>query len=158
MNAVKNNWKHGVWCRLLQCSHFIVPCKYCITETPTVSCRLGIPHNSETSTLTENLSQDQIITRVSTLLPWTGLLFGWFQFQLFVLVFLVEKTKLAISLNNSCPVLFWGFLSFLCVSVFSSFFTDDTHKEGEKKCQRSHIPCCKWCWCEEQQMVHLKES
>lgn len=59
MNAVRNNWERCVRRRLSQRSHFHVPCKYCITEIPAVSCRLGIPHNSEMSTLTGNLSQDQ---------------------------------------------------------------------------------------------------
>ena len=117
MNAVRNNWKRRVRCRLLQRSHFLVPCKYCITETPAVSCRLGIPHNSEMSTLTENLSQDQIVTRVWTSLLWTEPVFDWFQIQLFVLVFFLEKTKL----NQISSGVF---------SVFF-FFAPDIHKEGE---------------------------
>lgn len=117
MNAVRNNWKRRVRCRLLQRSHFLVPCKYCITETPAVSCRLGIPHNSEMSTLTENLSQDQIVTRVWTLLLWTETVFDWYQIQLFVLVFLPEKTELnQISSGVSlCPI-----------------STHDIHKEEER--------------------------
>lgn len=63
MNAVRNNWERCVRRRLSQRSHFHVPCKYCITEIPAVSCRLGIPHSSEMSTLTGNLSQDQNCNR-----------------------------------------------------------------------------------------------
>lgn len=114
MNAVRNNWKHRVWCRLLQRSHFLMPCKYCITKTPAVSCRLGIPYNSETSTLTENLSQDQIVTRAWTLLLWTEPAFDWFQIQLFVLAFFLAKTELNwIPLNSSWPISSVCFLSFL---------------------------------------------
>lgn len=120
MNAVRNNWKRRVRCRLLQRSHFLVPCKYCITETPAVSCRLGIPHNSEMSTLTENLSQDQIVTRVWTSLLWTEPVFDWFQIQLFVLVFFLEKTKL----NQISSGVFSVFFLFF-------FFAPDIHKEGE---------------------------
>lgn len=120
MNAVRNNWKRRVQCRLLQRSHFLVPCKYCITETPAVSCRLGIPHNSEMSTLTENLSQDQIVTRAWTSLLWTEPVFDWFQIQLFVLVFFLEKTKL----NQISSGVFSVFFLFF-------FFAPDIHKEGE---------------------------
>lgn len=116
MNAVRNNWKRRVRCRLLQRSHFLVPCKYCITETPAVSCRLGIPHNSEMSTLTENLSQDQIVTRAWTSLLWTEPVFDWFQIQLFVLVFFLEKTKLN-QISSGVFSVFLFFFSLLLTSI-----------------------------------------
>lgn len=154
MNAVRNNWKRRVWCRLLQCSHFLMPCKYCITETPAVSCRLGIPHNSETSTLAENLSQDQIVTGVWMSLPWTEPVFDWFQIQLFVLVFFFSLRK-----QSWIRFLWTAHVLFLLCECFLNFFSRSWHPEGGRKgCQRSHNPRCKWCWCEVQQTEDLEES
>lgn len=138
MNAVRNNWERYVRCRLWQCSHFLVPCKYCITEIPAVSCRLGIPHNPEMSTLTENLSQDRIVTRVWTSFQWTEtVFFGRFQIQMFVLVFLLEKTEL-----NEWDFLWWFLFLFFFPSLLTSI------RSRGKGCQR---PRCMWCWCEAQQ-------
>lgn len=124
MNAVRNNWKHRAWCRLLQRSHFLMPCKYCITKTPAVSCRLGIPHNSETSTLTRKLEPRSNRKQSLNVTP-------------------VDRANVwLISDSAVCPCLFsWEnrveldcaeqpVSRFLC--VFSVFFTHGFHKEGEK--------------------------
>lgn len=49
---------HGLVCCSAPTSSCLV--KYCITETPDVSCWLRLPHNSETLTLIEYLSRDHI--------------------------------------------------------------------------------------------------
>lgn len=131
MNAVRNNWKRCVRCRLLQCSHFLMPCKYCIAKTPAVSCRLGIPHNSKTSTLTENLSQDQIVTGAWSSLPWTDPVIDWFQIQQFVLFYLRKQSWM--KFTRAACVLFPP-------CVFSVFFTHDFHKEeGKGKSKESRL-------------------
>lgn len=155
MNAVRNNWKRRVRCRLLQCSHFLMPCKYCITETPAVSCRLGIPHKSETSTLTENLSQDQIITGIRTSLLWTDPGFDWFRIQLFVLVFFLEQTRVESDLSEQLTSCYFLWECFLKIFFSSSLVTSVRRGRG---CQKSRNPCCKWGWCETQQTEDLEES